>query len=62
MNEIDQKHQEVLGLLAHVEETVGNNKPNDRSKSDRAYAIFLSYLQKAMAYYYVYIASQQEEN
>ncbi len=46
-----ENYDEIEYLLSELQETTKKNKPNDRSERDRYMAIFLTDLEKLVAFY-----------
>jgi hypothetical protein len=45
-----QPDDETVAAIQQAIETARKNKPNDRSEADRAYAVVITELEKALAY------------
>lgn len=57
---IDIGDDDVLAHIIAAIETTKQAKPNDRSNKDRAYAITITELEKALAYFSIFAADDED--
>jgi hypothetical protein len=59
---MDGPYDGILRLLKETLETVRLGKPGDRSEFDRAFAVTVTELEKAVAYFTVYVVQAANDS